>query len=97
MNASLEQANKQLLVLATEDALTGIPNRSSCIERAEQAISRSRRSGRPFTVMFMDLDGFKTINDSLGHSAGDKLLKAFSGQLIKCVRREDTVARAGRR
>jgi diguanylate cyclase len=95
MNASLEQANKQLLVLATEDALTGIPNRSSYIERAEQAVSRSQRSGLPFTVMFMDLDGFKTINDSLGHSAGDKLLKAFSGHLIKCVRREDTVARLG--
>ncbi|WP_158790384.1 GGDEF domain-containing protein [Granulicella sp. L60] len=72
MNVSLEQANKQLLVLATEDPLTGIPNRSSYIQRAEQAVSRSQRNGLSFTVMFMDLDGFKTINDSLGHSAGDK-------------------------
>jgi diguanylate cyclase len=95
MNASLEQANKQLLVLATEDPLTGIPNRCSYMERVEQAIRQARTSGRPFTVMFMDLDGFKTINDSLGHSAGDKLLKAFSLKLIKCVRRQDTVARLG--
>jgi diguanylate cyclase (GGDEF)-like protein len=95
MTSSLENANKRLLALATEDTLTGLPNRSSYMERAEQAIRQARNSGRPFTVMFMDLDGFKTINDSLGHSAGDKLLKAFSLQLVKCVRRDDTVARLG--
>jgi diguanylate cyclase (GGDEF)-like protein len=95
MTSSLEKANERLLVLATEDTLTGLPNRSSYMERAEQAIRQARSSGRPFTVMFMDLDGFKTINDSLGHSAGDKLLKAFSQQLVKCVRRDDTVARLG--
>jgi diguanylate cyclase (GGDEF)-like protein len=95
MSASLEEANKQLLSLATEDALTGIPNRKAYMESLEQAIARAGQGGRKFTVMFMDLDGFKTVNDSLGHSAGDMLLKAFSRHLIQSVRREDTVARLG--
>jgi diguanylate cyclase (GGDEF)-like protein len=95
MNESLERVNKQLLSLATEDTLTGIPNRNAFMEHAASAIDRCRRSDRPFTVMFMDLDGFKTINDSLGHSSGDKLLKAFSHHLIRSVRRDDVVARLG--
>jgi diguanylate cyclase (GGDEF)-like protein len=93
LNASLEDANQRLLALATQDGLTGLPNRTTLIERAEEAIGRSRRNGLPFTLMFMDLDGFKTINDSLGHPAGDRLLKAFSHQLMKAVRNVDTVAR----
>jgi len=95
MNASLEVANKQLHSLATEDALTGIPNRAGCMESLERAIVRSRETGWRFALMFMDLDGFKTVNDSLGHSAGDMLLKAFSRHLIQSVRREDSVARLG--
>jgi diguanylate cyclase len=95
INVSLENVNKQLLALATEDTVTGIPNRNSYLDRVEHAILQARGSGRSFAVMFMDLDGFKAINDSLGHSVGDKLLRAFSRQLIKCVRREDTVARLG--
>jgi diguanylate cyclase (GGDEF)-like protein len=93
LNASLADANERLLAMATEDALTGLPNRSSLIERIEVAIHAAQRSGNSFTLMFMDLDGFKTVNDSLGHTAGDKLLKAFSRQLVKGVRHEDTVAR----
>jgi diguanylate cyclase (GGDEF)-like protein len=58
-------------------------------------MSRCRQSGRPLTILFMDLDGFKTINDSLGHSAGDKLLKAFSLHLIRTMRHEDVIARLG--
>jgi diguanylate cyclase (GGDEF)-like protein len=95
MNDSLEKANKQLLSLATEDTLTGIPNRNAFIEHAEKAIIRCRESERPFTIMFMDMDGFKTINDSLGHLSGDELLKAFSRHLVRSVRRDDVVARLG--
>ncbi|HTH53384.1 MAG TPA: EAL domain-containing protein [Edaphobacter sp.] len=95
MNLSLEQANRQLLTLATRDILTGMPNRTSYMERAAEAIRKAKETGRPFTVMFMDLDGFKAVNDSLGHSAGDRLLKEFSAQLMRCIRREDTVARLG--
>ncbi|MBS1798227.1 MAG: EAL domain-containing protein [Acidobacteria bacterium] len=93
LNASLADVNERLLTMATEDALTGLPNRSALIERLEQAIFDARRHGTTFTLMFMDLDGFKTVNDSLGHTAGDRLLKAFSRQLVHSVRHEDTVAR----
>jgi diguanylate cyclase len=95
MNISLEHANKQLQSLASEDALTGIPNRNAFMDQAEAAMNRCRQSGRPLTVLFMDLDGFKTINDSLGHSSGDKLLKAFSQHLIRSMRHEDVIARLG--
>ncbi len=95
MSDSIEQANRQLLLLARADALTGIPNRSAFLEHVESAIKQCRPSERAFTILFMDLDGFKTINDSLGHSSGDKLLQAFSHHLIQCVRREDVVARLG--
>lgn len=93
LQASLARANERLLVMATEDTLTGLPNRSSLMERLEQAIRTARRTGNHFALMFMDLDGFKTVNDSLGHTAGDRLLKAFSRQLVHSVRHEDTVAR----
>ena len=93
LSASLADVNERLLTLATEDALTGLPNRSALIERLERAILEARRNGTTFTLMFMDLDGFKTVNDSLGHTAGDRLLKAFSRQLVQGLRHEDTVAR----
>ena len=93
LQASLARANERLLVMATEDTLTGLPNRSSLMERLEEAIWSARRTGNCFALMFMDLDGFKTVNDSLGHTAGDRLLKAFSRQLVHAVRHEDTVAR----
>jgi diguanylate cyclase len=95
MNVSLEHANKQLQSLASEDALTGIPNRNAFMDQAEAAMNRCRQSERPLTILFMDLDGFKTINDSLGHSSGDKLLKAFSQHLIRSMRHEDVIARLG--
>lgn len=95
MNVSLAEANKQLQLLATEDGLTGIPNRAAFLEHAEMAMRRCQQSGRALTILFMDLDGFKTINDSLGHSAGDKLLREFSSYLIRSVRRDDMVARLG--
>lgn len=93
LSASLAEANERLLAMATEDALTGLPNRTTLIERVEMAIDAARTQGHCFTLLFIDLDGFKTINDSLGHTAGDKLLRKFSRRLLQCVREEDTVAR----
>jgi len=95
LNTTLNEVNRQLLTMATEDTLTGLPNRNSYMQRAEKAVACSRETGRPFAVMFMDLDGFKGINDSLGHSAGDKLLKSFAESLTRLVRRGDMVARLG--
>ncbi|MFM0670275.1 putative bifunctional diguanylate cyclase/phosphodiesterase [Paraburkholderia sediminicola] len=87
--------NGQIVRLATLDTLTGLPNRSTLTERIERAILSARRQRTLFAILFMDLDGFKTINDSLGHSAGDQVLTAFAQRLLLCVRSSDTVARLG--
>jgi diguanylate cyclase len=81
------------LQLATSDALTGLPNRIQLIERVEVAMRAAERSGRIFAVLFMDLDGFKNVNDSLGHSVGDRLLLAVAQRLRVSVSQEDIVAR----
>lgn len=93
LSASLAEANERLLVMATEDTLTGLPNRNSLIERIENALIVARSGGRAFVLMFIDLDEFKTVNDSLGHTAGDRLLQEVSRRLLDCVRSGDTVAR----
>ena len=85
----------QLLHLAHFDPLTGLPNRSLFGERLVSAMAHARRRGLGLAVLFLDLDNFKTINDSLGHSLGDELLKAVARRLQECVRAEDTVARLG--
>lgn len=87
--------NGQVARLATLDTLTGLPNRSTLTERIESAILGARRQRSLFAILFMDLDGFKTINDSLGHLAGDEVLSAFAQRLLLCVRATDTVARLG--
>jgi diguanylate cyclase len=81
--------------LATLDTLTGLPNRSTMTDRIERALQSARRQRSGFAILFMDLDGFKTINDSLGHSVGDEVLSAFAQRLLLCVRPTDTVARLG--
>lgn len=80
---------------ANFDLLTGLPNRRLFINRLEQDINRSQRSGMPFGLLFIDLDDFKDVNDSLGHDAGDILLKQTAERLNSCVRSTDTVARFG--
>lgn len=89
------QWEKKLFHQAHYDALTKLPNRYLFKDRLEQAIERAKRNNLNVAVLFIDLDRFKSINDSLGHSVGDKLLAEVSTILLKCVRTYDSVARFG--
>ena len=86
---------KEMSHLAQHDILTDLPNRLLLNDRLTQAISLARRNHQKLAVLFLDLDGFKRINDSLGHSVGDKLLQSVAGRLLACVRKSDTVSRQG--
>jgi diguanylate cyclase (GGDEF)-like protein/PAS domain S-box-containing protein len=81
--------------LANYDKLTGLPNRSMFSERLEHEIRRAHRSGRKLALLFLDLDGFKDVNDNLGHDVGDLLLQHVANRLSGCVRESDTIARLG--
>jgi diguanylate cyclase (GGDEF)-like protein/PAS domain S-box-containing protein len=85
----------QMAHSAQHDFLTGLPNRMLVDDRINQAIAFARRHGNKLAVLFLDLDGFKHINDSLGHSTGDKLLQSIAKRLVDCVRGSDTVSRQG--
>jgi diguanylate cyclase (GGDEF)-like protein len=80
---------------AKHDSLTGLPNRATFYDRLTHALSRVQRSKALMAVMYLDIDRFKGINDSLGHAVGDLLLKDFAQRLAYCVRAVDTVARMG--
>jgi len=86
---------EELAKLARYDALTGLPNRHLLNDRLEQAMTHAKRSGRMIAVAFVDLDRFKIVNDTLGHDAGDALLKEVARRLQSCLREGDTVARQG--
>ena len=92
--ASLEYAAR-VEYLAYHDGLTGLPNRSMFSKLLNQGITEARRYERNLAVAFLDMDRFKQINDSLGHEAGDQLLKEVAARLLTCVRESDTVARLG--
>jgi diguanylate cyclase len=94
-NEQLEEANAQLQHVATHDALTGLPNRLLLADRLDQAIAQAERHRYRFAVLVVDLDRFKSVNDSLGHMAGDALLKEVSRRLALTLRKADTLARLG--
>ena len=81
--------------LAQHDVLTGLPNRLLLNDRLTQAIALERRRTKPLAVLFLDIDGFKTVNDSLGHMAGDQLLRSVAARLTGALRPSDTVSRVG--
>src|SRR5262249_30715015 len=86
---------RELQQLAFHDTLSGLPNRALFLDRLERALARADRYRRSIGVMFLDLDNFKVVNDSLGHEAGDQLLTAVAERLRSCLREEDTAARFG--
>jgi predicted signal transduction protein with EAL and GGDEF domain len=87
------QAQERLTYLANFDSLTGLPNRTLFRDRLAQAMARAQRSGRPMALMFIDLDRFKLVNDSLGHEVGDRLLQHVAKTLTHCLRSVDSVGR----
>ncbi|WP_085725215.1 bifunctional diguanylate cyclase/phosphodiesterase [Pseudomonas sp. R37(2017)] len=92
---SLTEANRELTQLALHDTLTGLPNRTLLADRIEQAMSRVREEGGCFALMFIDLDGFKPVNDAFGHHMGDLLLREVALRLREDLRSQDTLARIG--
>ena len=90
-----KQSEAQMRFMAMHDGLTSLPNRALLNDRLKQAIARAERHGNEVWVLFMDLDRFKPINDSLGHKAGDDLLQIIAGRLLQTARDNDTVSRLG--
>ncbi|WP_339026858.1 bifunctional diguanylate cyclase/phosphodiesterase [Leclercia pneumoniae] len=93
--SSLAEANRELAQLALHDTLTRLPNRVLLEDRLDQAISKADREGRTFALLFMDLDGFKAVNDAWGHDAGDKLLIAATERMKQPLKGQYTLARIG--
>jgi diguanylate cyclase (GGDEF)-like protein len=91
----LTRRQEELAFMATHDSLTGLPNRTLILDRIEQMLVRTRRHHTPVAALFVDLDNFKSINDTLGHAAGDELLQAVAARLDGAVRATDTLGRLG--
>ncbi len=91
----LKEQTKSLEHLAHYDSLTGLPNRILFLDRLKQAIRHAKSGNLNVTILFLDLDRFKEINDTFGHEVGDKLIKEVANKLVLCAREEDTVARLG--
>lgn len=95
INEIINHRQKHLFDLAHFDQLTNLPNRTLFLDRLTQAISIASRANREISLLFIDLDGFKLVNDTFGHNAGDHLLKEVGKRLLACIREGDTVARLG--
>ena len=95
MENAAQSMARQIAYSAEHDFLTGLPNRMFLNDRVGQAISLAKRNGKKVAVLFLDLDGFKHINDLLGHAIGDKLLQSVAKRLVDCIRGSDTVSRQG--
>jgi diguanylate cyclase (GGDEF)-like protein/PAS domain S-box-containing protein len=89
------ELSEKLARLALYDHLTGLPNRTLFADRLDRAIGLAKRAGNCFSLLYIDLDNFKEVNDSLGHHAGDQLLQQAANRLLHCVRDSDTVSRQG--
>ena len=92
---AIKSSQRRIEYLATHDELTGLPNRSLLVDRIKHSVSQAKRQRRKLAVLFIDLDDFKKINDTLGHDVGDILLKQATERLQRCVRDSDTLARLG--
>ncbi len=90
-----KNAEQRVTHMAHHDTLTGLPNRALLRDRIQQAIAQAHRNSTQMAVLFLDLDRFKTINDSLGHQLGDRLLQSVASRILVCVREGDTVSRVG--
>lgn len=88
-------AEAKLTQLANFDQLTGLPNRSLLMDRLDHAVLQAERNHTHLAILFLDLDGFKAVNDAMGHAAGDQLLKQAGGRFRACLRKADTIARLG--
>ncbi len=95
MDEQLGRREEELSFLATHDPLTGLPNRTLILDRVEQMLARSVRSQTPVAALFVDLDNFKSINDTLGHGVGDELLRAVAARLDGVIRSADALGRLG--
>jgi diguanylate cyclase (GGDEF)-like protein len=91
----LARRQEELAFMATHDALTALPNRTLIMDRGEQMLVRSRRNQTPVAALFIDIDNFKSINDTLGHAAGDQLLQAVTARLDGVIRGSDALGRVG--
>ncbi len=90
-----KRVQERIQHMAQHDALTDLPNRSLLYDRVGQLVTQARRNPHVFALLFIDLDRFKNVNDSLGHQVGDRLLQSVSQRLLTCIRESDTVARIG--
>jgi diguanylate cyclase (GGDEF)-like protein/PAS domain S-box-containing protein len=91
--SEMKRTQERLAQLASHDELTGLPNRAALADATEKLVETARRSGDPFAMLVLDLDGFKHVNDTLGHAAGDQLLKELSARMAAVVRLPDMIAR----
>jgi two-component system cell cycle response regulator len=95
MYKQVKHHSHEMQALALHDTLTGLPNRRLLMDRLSLSIAHARRSKRAMVVMYLDLDGFKQVNDTMGHEAGDILLRMVASRMVTAVRQEDMVARLG--